>query len=57
MANFADYSHQSISQGDHCYELDFIVTAVNRLGSSPPTIIHTGHPIGNSNISNVYYIS
>ena len=46
MANFVDYSHQSISQGDHCYELDFTVAAVNRLGSSLPTIIHTGHPIG-----------
>jgi hypothetical protein len=53
MASFTDYSYQSISQGDHCYKLDFTVRAVNRLGSSPPTVIHTGHPIGKLNdISN-----
>ena len=46
-SNYADYSHQSLSQGDHCYELDFTVVAVNRLGSSPPATIYTGHPIGN----------
>ena len=45
-ANFADYSHQSLSQGDHCYELDFTVVASNRVGRSPPATIHTGHPIG-----------
>ena len=45
-ANFADYSHQSLSHGDHCYELDFTVIAVNSLGESPPSTIYTGHPIG-----------
>ena len=46
MANCTDCSHHSISQGDHCYELDFTVTAINRLGSSLPATINTGHPIG-----------
>ena len=45
-ANFADYAHQSLSQGDHCYELDFTVVASNRVGRSPPATVHTGHPIG-----------
>ena len=49
-ANFANYSHQSLSQGDHCYELDFTIVAANTLGRSPPATVHTGHPIGIKNL-------
>ena len=45
-SNYVDYSHQSLSQGDHCYELDFTVVAANRLGSSASATIHSGHPMG-----------
>ena len=40
------YSYQSLSQGNHCYELDFTVVAANRLGSSQPAVVHARHPIG-----------
>ena len=43
------YPHQlsMLSHGNYCYRIDFTVVAVNRLGISPPAVIHTGHPIGN----------
>ena len=45
-ASFDGYSHHTLSQGHHCYELDFTVMAANRLGRSPPASIYAGHPIG-----------
>ena len=49
--NDSTYSYITNRRG--CYELDFSLAAINRIGQSEPVFIRTGHPIGTHAKSNL----
>ena len=41
-----DFTYTHTSYGRSCYELDFTLTANNRVGQGDTSYIHSGHPVG-----------
>ena len=49
-ASESNLTHTIMTAGSDCYRFDIDLSAVNSIGESDSSTMHTGHPIGNKEI-------